>query len=61
MWIFHQKIKALCNALSKWSKQEYGNIFYKAKEFEEKVRKAEETWAQTNKETDRVLVHELTA
>ncbi|OIT30421.1 hypothetical protein A4A49_25953 [Nicotiana attenuata] len=39
MWIFHQKIKALCTTLSKWSRQEYGDIFHKAKEFEEKVRK----------------------
>lgn len=61
MWIFHQKIKALCSALSKWSRQEYGDIFQKAKEFEEKVRKAEETWAQSNKESDRAIAHDLTA
>ncbi|OIT07895.1 hypothetical protein A4A49_63152, partial [Nicotiana attenuata] len=61
IWIFHQKIKALCAALSKWSRQEYGNIFSRAKEFEEKVRKAEEISAQSNKESDRIVAHELTA
>ncbi|OIS96896.1 hypothetical protein A4A49_01939 [Nicotiana attenuata] len=47
MWVFHQKLKALCSALYKWSRQQYGDIFLKAKEYKEKVRKAEETWAQS--------------
>ncbi|XP_019225728.1 PREDICTED: uncharacterized protein LOC109207293 [Nicotiana attenuata] len=41
--------------------QVYGDIFQRTKEFEEKVRKAEETWAHTNKESDRAMAHELTA
>ncbi|OIT19367.1 hypothetical protein A4A49_42072, partial [Nicotiana attenuata] len=36
MWVFHQKLKALCSALYKWSRQQYGDIFLKAKEYEEK-------------------------
>ncbi|OIT31321.1 hypothetical protein A4A49_31488 [Nicotiana attenuata] len=42
MWIFHQKIKALSSELSKWSRHQYGDIFQKVKEFEEKVKQAEE-------------------
>ncbi|OIT40396.1 hypothetical protein A4A49_07963, partial [Nicotiana attenuata] len=61
MWIFHQKIKGLCSALSKWSRQEYGDIFHKAKEFEEKARKVGEIWAQSNREEDREIAHELNA
>ncbi|XP_070041492.1 uncharacterized protein [Nicotiana tomentosiformis] len=41
MWVFHQKLKALCTGLSRWSRQEYGDIFQKAKEFEEQVKAAE--------------------
>uniref|UniRef100_A0A1U7XE39 Uncharacterized protein LOC104233110 n=1 Tax=Nicotiana sylvestris TaxID=4096 RepID=A0A1U7XE39_NICSY len=26
MWVFHQKLKALCTGISKWSRQEYGDI-----------------------------------
>lgn len=56
MWMFHQKIKALCSELSKWSRQEYGDIFQMVKEFEGKVRQVEETWAQTNSEADRMYL-----
>uniref|UniRef100_A0A8C0UC45 Reverse transcriptase domain-containing protein n=1 Tax=Cyanistes caeruleus TaxID=156563 RepID=A0A8C0UC45_CYACU len=61
MWIFHQKTKLLSHALSTWSRQEFGDIFQKVKDFEDKVREAEETWARTNKETDRLAANELTA
>ncbi|XP_070034219.1 uncharacterized protein [Nicotiana tomentosiformis] len=61
MCIFHQKTKNICSALSKWSRQEYGDIFQKVKEFENKVRTAEETWAHTNLEYDRIKLHELNA
>ncbi|XP_009623225.2 uncharacterized protein [Nicotiana tomentosiformis] len=54
MWIFHQKLKAVSNALSKWSRQKYGDIFHKAKEYEEKVKQAEIIWAQTNDANDRM-------
>ncbi|XP_019263896.1 PREDICTED: uncharacterized protein LOC109241590 [Nicotiana attenuata] len=53
MWIFHQKLKSLSAGLSQWSRQEYGDIFQKAKEYEEKVKVAEMVWAQTNDEIDR--------
>ncbi|XP_019244554.1 PREDICTED: uncharacterized protein LOC109224431 [Nicotiana attenuata] len=41
MWIFHQKLKALSTGLSQWSRQQYGDIFQKAKEYEEKLKAAE--------------------
>ncbi|XP_009622344.2 uncharacterized protein [Nicotiana tomentosiformis] len=34
MWVFHQKLKALSQALRKWSRIQYGNIFQKPKEYE---------------------------
>ncbi|OIT36737.1 putative ribonuclease h protein [Nicotiana attenuata] len=61
VWIFHQKLKALCTGLSQWSRQEYGDIFQKAKEYEEKVKSAEMVWAQTNEEADRANLHDLKA
>ncbi|XP_070002509.1 uncharacterized protein LOC142165968 [Nicotiana tabacum] len=61
MWIFHQKLKALSTGLSQWSRQEYGDIFQKAKDYEEKVKAVEMVWAQTNDETDRANLHDLNA
>lgn len=42
MWRFHMKLKRVSNTLSKWSKNEFGDIFATVKEFEEKVRMAED-------------------
>ncbi|XP_019242684.1 PREDICTED: uncharacterized protein LOC109222831, partial [Nicotiana attenuata] len=53
MWIFHQKTKALCSELSKWSRREYGDIFQQVKEYKSKVIAAEEVWAHTNNPVDR--------
>ncbi|XP_019251079.1 PREDICTED: uncharacterized protein LOC109229996 [Nicotiana attenuata] len=61
MWVFHQKRKALSHALSLWSRQQYGDIFRKAKEFEQKVKDAKMIWAQTNNDTDRATLNELKA
>ncbi|XP_070045641.1 uncharacterized protein [Nicotiana tomentosiformis] len=46
VWVFHQKLKSLSKALSIWSRQKYGDIFQKAKLFEQQVKDAEEAWAQ---------------
>ncbi|KAG5606071.1 hypothetical protein H5410_027563 [Solanum commersonii] len=43
MWSLHTKMRRLTNTLSKWSRLEYGDIFAKAKEYEEQVRVFEET------------------
>ncbi|XP_070055379.1 uncharacterized protein [Nicotiana tomentosiformis] len=40
---------------------EYGHIFQKVKEFEDKVRTVKETWAQTNLESNRIKLEELNA
>ncbi|OIT20579.1 hypothetical protein A4A49_56079, partial [Nicotiana attenuata] len=61
MWVFHQKAKILSSELSKWSRQEYGDIFQEAKDYEAKVKAAEELWAQTNSPTDREALHNLNA
>ncbi|XP_019248523.1 PREDICTED: uncharacterized protein LOC109227780 [Nicotiana attenuata] len=61
MWIIHQNLKALSNALNKWSRQQYGDIFLKAKEYEHKLKQAEMAWAQTNDGNDRQNFHELQA
>ena len=41
-WQLHQKLKRLTKTLRAWSKNEYGDIFAKVKEFEESIKKAEE-------------------
>ncbi|XP_019226274.1 PREDICTED: uncharacterized protein LOC109207745 [Nicotiana attenuata] len=61
MRVFHLKIKALCSAMSKWSRQEYGDIFKQTKEYEGKMKRAEEAWIQSNKEEDRAALNEINA
>ncbi|XP_019235632.1 PREDICTED: uncharacterized protein LOC109215963 [Nicotiana attenuata] len=61
MWVFHQKLKALSHALSLWSRQQYGKIVQKTKEYEQKVKDAELIWAQTNNDADRISLNELKA
>ncbi|OIT08479.1 hypothetical protein A4A49_00874 [Nicotiana attenuata] len=61
MWVFHQKLKALSHALSPRSRQQYGDIFQKTKEYEQKVKDAELIWAQTNNDADRISLNELKA
>ncbi|XP_049343830.1 uncharacterized protein LOC125808125 [Solanum verrucosum] len=59
MWRFHQKIKRLACTLSAWSKGEFGDIFIKVKEYENRVKLAEELFIQTNTEENRTALHEL--
>ncbi|WMV32724.1 hypothetical protein MTR67_026109 [Solanum verrucosum] len=61
MWKFHQKLKRLSNTLSSWSRKEFGDIFGKVREYEEKVRNAEENLINDQKETNRATLHELNA
>nr|XP_016490751.1 PREDICTED: uncharacterized protein LOC107810475 [Nicotiana tabacum] len=58
MWIFHQNLKAISNALSKWLRQENGDFFQKVKKYKEKVKHAEMTWAQTNDVDGRINFQE---
>nr|XP_016504001.1 PREDICTED: uncharacterized protein LOC107822026 [Nicotiana tabacum] len=48
-----QELKDLSNTLSKWSRQQYGDIFLKSKEYEHKLKQAVMSWAQTNDGNDR--------
>ncbi|XP_049357764.1 uncharacterized protein LOC125822409 [Solanum verrucosum] len=61
MWRFHQKIKRLACTLSAWSKGEFGDIFIKVNEYENRVKLAEELFIQTNTEENRTTLHELNA
>ncbi|KAG5580316.1 hypothetical protein H5410_050943 [Solanum commersonii] len=61
MWKFHQKLKRLSNTLSSWSRKELGDIFGKVREYEEKIRMAEEELIQDQKETNRTALHEQNA
>jgi len=61
MWKFHQKLKRLSNTLSSWSRNEFGDIFSKVKDYEEKVRIAEEHLIQDHNENNRATLHELNA
>lgn len=50
-------MKRVANTLSSWSRQQYGYIFGSLKEFEEKVRKAEEDLIIDNKEENRTKLN----
>ncbi|XP_015158404.1 uncharacterized protein [Solanum tuberosum] len=61
MWRFHQKLKRLSNTLSSWSRREFGDIFSKVKDYEDKVRVAKEHLIQDHNENNRATLHELNA
>ncbi|XP_049348952.1 uncharacterized protein LOC125813502 [Solanum verrucosum] len=61
MWRFHQKLKRLSKTLSSWSRGEFGDIFIRVKEYEEKVRIAEENLIHNQTEDNRTTLHELNA
>ncbi|XP_049399716.1 uncharacterized protein LOC125863741 [Solanum stenotomum] len=61
MWKFHQKMKRLSNTLSNWSREEFGDIFAKVRDFEEKVKTMEEQLIQDPSEDNRSTLHELNA
>ncbi|XP_015170882.1 uncharacterized protein [Solanum tuberosum] len=57
MWRWHQKIKKLTTTLSAWSKKEFGDIYSKVKEFEERVKVVEDELINNNTETNRQNLH----
>ncbi|KAK4716315.1 hypothetical protein R3W88_014653 [Solanum pinnatisectum] len=61
MWIFHQKMKRLASTLSTWSKEQFGDIYAKVKDFEERVRVAEEKLIHNNTEEQRAELHCINA
>ncbi|KAG5631316.1 hypothetical protein H5410_003033, partial [Solanum commersonii] len=61
MWTFHQKMKRLASTLSAWSKMKFGDIYAKIKEFEERVKVAEDNLLQNNTEKHREDLHSVNA
>ncbi|KAH0684405.1 hypothetical protein KY285_021907 [Solanum tuberosum] len=59
MWKFHQKLKILACILSTWSKGEFGDIFIKVKEYENRVKIVEESFIQNNSEENTTALHEI--
>ncbi|XP_049365268.1 uncharacterized protein LOC125830095 [Solanum verrucosum] len=57
MWQLHQKMKRLTYTLSNWSKNEYGDIYAKVKEFEETIKKTKEELLTHNTEALRQQLH----
>lgn len=55
MWCFHQKLKRLSSTLSAWSKTNFGNIHDKVKDYEERIKCAENELI--NQGTDDVRIH----
>ncbi|XP_049348970.1 uncharacterized protein LOC125813524 [Solanum verrucosum] len=58
---FHQKLKRLSNTLSNWSREEFGDIFAKVRDFEEKVKTMEKQLIQDPSESNITILHELNA
>ncbi|XP_060200890.1 uncharacterized protein LOC132629180 [Lycium barbarum] len=61
MWCFHQKLKRLASNLSYWSRKEFGDIYAQVKDYEVKVKKAEEDLILDNCEENRSKLHRLNA
>ncbi|XP_055835240.1 uncharacterized protein LOC129903721 [Solanum dulcamara] len=61
MWCFHQKMKRLSNTLSRWSRMQFGDIYAKVKEYEAKVRQAEEDLILLNSEECRANLYAINA
>ncbi|KAH0646562.1 hypothetical protein KY284_034446 [Solanum tuberosum] len=61
MWIFHQKMKRLASTLSAWSKMQFGDIYAKVRDFEKRVKVAEDNLLQHNTEKHREKLHSINA
>ncbi|KAH0737812.1 hypothetical protein KY290_036517 [Solanum tuberosum] len=61
MWTFHQKMKTLASNLSVWSKMQFGDIYAKVKDFEERVWVAEENLIHNNTEEHIAELHVMNA
>ncbi|XP_070057039.1 uncharacterized protein [Nicotiana tomentosiformis] len=61
MHVRQDNAKKYFSALSRWSRQQYGDIFLKPKEYEQNIKLAKEKWATTNDPTYRITLHELQA
>ncbi|XP_055824941.1 uncharacterized protein LOC129893436 [Solanum dulcamara] len=61
IWIFHKKMKRLATTLSDWSRNQFGDIYAKVKEYEEAVRQAEENMINMNSNDNRSKFHTINA
>jgi len=61
MWTFHQKMKRLASTLSLWSKMQFGDIYAKVKDFEARVKVAEDNLIHNNTEEQRAELHGINA
>lgn len=59
MWNFHKKINESLTVQEICPKKEFGDIFLKVKEFEEKVRDAEENMIQKTNDTNTQTLNEI--
>lgn len=61
MQAFHQKLKRLSITLSKWSKEQLGDINAMVKSFEERIKEDEEELITSNTDAARMYLHCLSA
>ncbi|XP_055825760.1 uncharacterized protein LOC129894213 [Solanum dulcamara] len=61
MWSFHQKMKRLASTLSRWSRNQFGDIYARVKEYEEEVRQAEENLIIMHSNENRSKLHAINA
>ncbi|XP_049348973.1 uncharacterized protein LOC125813527 [Solanum verrucosum] len=61
MWTIHQKMKRLSSTLSAWSKMQFWDIYAKVRDYEERVRLAEEDLIHNNTEEQRTKLHGINA
>ncbi|KAG5585832.1 hypothetical protein H5410_046266 [Solanum commersonii] len=54
-------MKRLASTLSTWSKMQFGDIYAKVKEFDERVKVAEDNLLQNNTEKHREELHSINA
>lgn len=61
MWTFHAKMKRLAATLSKWSRNQYGDIHARVKQYEGEVSRAEEEMLNHNNAENRANLHAVNA
>ena len=61
MWVFPQKPKRLSKTLMCQSKKEFGDVFLNIKNYEEKVKAAEQEFILHNSDHNRTNLHEINA
>ncbi|WMV13660.1 hypothetical protein MTR67_007045, partial [Solanum verrucosum] len=62
MWIFHQRMKRVAaSTLSTWSKMQFGDIYATVRDYEERVKVAEEKLIHDHTEENRIALHGINA